>query len=346
MLYVDVKYASMLSPYLRNFKQKKDYLWNYSCPVCGDSHKNKLRARGFIYRQKNDLFVKCHNCGYGTNIGNFLKFVNQNLYDEYVLERYKSGVMTRYNDHKDINEVDQRFADTAPTLLLEDDALSKIKRVDKLNETHPAVKYVISRKIPSDKWHLIYFAPKFMKWINTLMPNKFDEKALAADHPRLVFPFFTTDGKMFACAGRAFGKEDPKYYTIKFDDDADKIYGMDRVDYSRRIFVVEGQVDSLFLPNAVAVAGASFDTPFVQKIKTNCIVVMDNEPRNKDIVRQLAKYIQKGYTVCMFPDTIQEKDINEMILAGKSVDEIINIINTNSFQGMEAQLKFATWRKC
>ena len=153
-------------------------------------------------------------------------------------------------------------------------------------------------------------------------------------------------GKMFAFAARAFGKEEPKYITIKLDEDSDKIFGMDRIDYGKKIYVVEGQLDSLFLPNAIAVAGASFDTPFVQKIKANCTLVMDNEPRNKDIVKQLAKYIDKGYNVCMFPDTIREKDINEMILAGKPVDEIINIINTNSFQGMEAQLKFATWRKC
>jgi hypothetical protein len=267
------------------------------------------------------------------------------LYDEYVLERYKSGMMTRYNDHKDITEVDERFADTAPTVLLEDAAIG-LKRIDQLKETHPAVKYVMKRKIPSDKWHLLYFAPKFLKWVNKQIPDKFSEKALENDHPRLVFPFFNPAGKMFAFGGRAFGNEEPKYITIKLDEDADKIYGLDRVDYSKRIYVVEGQVDSLFLPNSLAVAGASFDVPVVQRIKPNCTVVMDNEPRNKDIVRQLAKYIEKGYNVCMFPDTLQEKDINDMVLAGKSVDEIMNIINTNSFQGMEAQLKFATWRKC
>jgi Ran GTPase-activating protein (RanGAP) involved in mRNA processing and transport len=72
---------------------------------------------------------------------------------------------------------------------------------------------------------------------------------------------------------------------------------------------------------------------------------MDNEPRNKDIVKQLDKYINLGYNVCMFPDTLQEKDINDMILSGRSVDEIVEVINTNTFTGMEAKLKFADWRK-
>ncbi len=101
MLYIDAKYANILGSRLRNFKQKDQYLWNYSCPVCGDSSKNKLKARGYIYRQKTDLFVKCHNCGYGTNIGNLIKYVDTQLYDEYVLERYKGGA-TRYNDHKEV----------------------------------------------------------------------------------------------------------------------------------------------------------------------------------------------------------------------------------------------------
>jgi hypothetical protein len=47
----------------------------------------------------------------------------------------------------------------------------------------------------------------------------------------------------------------------------------------------------------------------------------------------------------MFPDTLQEKDINDMILSGRSVDEIVEVINTNTFTGMEAKLKFADWRK-
>ena len=337
MLYIDAKYASMLAPRLRNFKQKKDYLWNYSCPVCGDSSKNKLKARGFIYRAKSDLFVKCHNCGYGTNLGNFIKFVDNNLYDEYVIERYKSGA-TRYNAHKDITQV---VKEEMP-LVFEDAVLKNLQRLDLLPETHPAVKYVLDRKIPHDKLELMYFCKAFKKWTNSV---KFKFTSEENDHPRLIFPFFNSHGKVFAFSGRAFGQEEPKYYTIKLDDDADKVYGLERVDYSKHIYVVEGQVDSLFLPNCIAVAGASFDTDTIQKIKTNCTVVMDNEPRNKDIVKQLHKYIINGYRVCMMPDTVEYKDINEMVMAGYTIDQIVELINKNSYVGLEAQLHFATWKK-
>lgn len=340
MLFIDAKYAQILGSRLRNFKQKKDYLWNYSCPVCGDSSKNKLKARGYIYRAKTDLFVKCHNCGYGTNLGNLIKYVDSTLYDEYVLERYKSGA-SKHNAHKDVSEI---LPEETPFELLEDDILSSLKRLDRLDETHPAVQYVIKRKIPKNKWNLLYFAPKFKAYTNTITP-KFVEP-IVDEHPRMIIPYFTNAGKCFAYQARAYGNEEPKYYTIKVDETQEKIYGLERINYGERIFVVEGPIDSLFLPNAVAVSGASFDTPTIRQLLTNATIVMDNEPRNKDIVKQLQKYIDLGYSVCMFPDFIMQKDINEMILhGGMTADEITNLINTNTYTGMEAKLKFSTWRK-
>lgn len=341
MLFIDAKYAQILGSRLRNFKQKSDYLWNYSCPVCGDSSKNKLKARGYIYRAKQDLFVKCHNCGYGTNIGNLIKYVDTMLYDQYVLERYKAGA-TRYNDHKDIVDTTV-LVEKKPTVLM-DSILEPLTSLDDLPLTHPAVQYVIKRKIPKDKWNLLYFAPKFKAFTNSVTP-KFVEPILD-EHPRMIIPYFTNHGKCFAFQGRAYGNEEPKYYTIKVDETQEKIYGLERIDYGKRILVVEGPIDSLFLPNAVAVSGASFDTPTIRSLLTNATIVMDNEPRNKDIVKQLEKYIDLGYSVCMFPDFIKQKDINEMVLhSGMAVNEIVDLINTNTYTGMEAKLIFSTWKK-
>lgn len=340
MLYIDAKYAQMLGSRLRNFKQKDDYLWNYSCPVCGDSSKNKLKARGYIYRTKSDLFCKCHNCGHSTNLGNLIKYVDPHLYDEYVLERYKAGAV-KQNSHKDVSKI---IPEKETPQLLEDDILSSLSRIDSLDVSHPAVQYVLKRKIPRDQWHLLYFAPKFKKFTNSVTP-KFVEP-IEGEHPRMIIPYFTPAGKCFAFQARAYGDEDPKYYTIKVDETQEKIYGLDRVDYGKRIYVVEGPIDSLFLPNAIAVSGSSFDTPTIRKLLTNATIVMDNEPRNKDIVKQLEKYIELGYSVCMYPDTITQKDINDMILhGGMKPDEIIDLINTNTYTGMEAKLKFINWRK-
>jgi len=339
MLYIDTKYAAFLGSRLRNFKKTNDYVWNYSCPVCGDSSTNKLKARGYIYRKKSDLFCKCHNCGYGSNLGNLIKRVDPILYDEYVLERYTAGA-NKHQAHKDVAAI---IPEIPVVDLLEDNILEPLKRLDTLDVSHPAVKYVLGRKIPRESWHLLYFAPKFKKFVNSVTP-KFQEP-IQSEHPRMVIPYFTPAGKCFAFGGRAYGDEEPKYYTIKVDETQEKIYGLDRVNYSKRIYVVEGPIDSLFLPNAIAVSGASFDTPTIRQLLTNATIVMDNEPRNKEIVKQLAKYIDMGYNVVMYPDNVQEKDINDMIKNGKTPQEILDLINTNTFSGMEAKLKFADWKK-
>jgi transcription elongation factor Elf1 len=340
MLYIDNKYASILGSQLRNFRTVKPYLWNFSCPVCGDSSSKKSKARGYLFQMKNSLTYKCHNCGLSCNFGNLLKRVNASLYDEYVLERYKENA-SKYTDHKDVGALLPK--ETAKVVEWEDEVLSSLHRLDKLDKSHPAVKYIIKRQIPEKFWSKLYFAPRFKSFVNSVEP-KFQEP-IVDEHPRMIIPYFNKHGKCFAFQGRAYGDEQPKYYTIKVGEDVEKIYGLDRVDYGRRVYVVEGPIDSLFLPNAIAVSGSSFDTPTTRQLLTNATIVMDNEPRNKDIVRQMSKYIESGFSVAMYPDYVQEKDINDMILAGRTPEEVLDLINTNTFSGMEAKLKFADWRK-
>lgn len=338
MLFIDVNYVNQLSSRVRNFKQKNDYNWNFSCPFCGDSKTNALKARGYVYRTKSDLFYKCHNCGKGTNLGNLIKHLDEQLYKEYCLERYREGA-TKYNDHnKPI------ISDTKPEIIeVKDDVLSGLRRIDTLPIDHPAYAYVKNRKIPKDKLELLYYAPKWKKYVNKV---KFTFTSEENDHPRLVIPFFNEHGRVYAFQGRAFGDEQPRYMTIKIDEDMDRIFGLERIDFSKTIYATEGPIDSLFLPNAIAVAGASFDSAYIQGLKSKLVIIFDREPRNKELVKQIDKCIELEYTVCLLPDTVEQKDINEMVLAGVSSDKILDLINTNTYSGIEAKLKFADWRKC
>lgn len=338
MLFIDVKFVNTVGVRLRNFKKKDDYLWNCSCPFCGDSTKNKLKARGYIYRIKSDLFYKCHNCGKGTTFGNLLKEVDITLYEDYVVERYKSGA-NKHKSHKDITEV---IPEIKSTVLLTDDILSPLKRIDTLPITHPAVKYVINRKIPTEMWHLLYFCTKFKTFVNKIT---FKYMSLDNDIPRLIIPYFNNAGKCFAFQGRAFGNEEPRYITIKVDENEEKIYGLERIDFSKRIYVTEGPIDSLFIPNCIAVSGSSFNTPTVKSLLTNATLIVDNEPRSKELMKLMDKYIANGYSVCIWPETVKEKDINEMISNGKTPEQILNIINTNTFSGIEAKFRYNEWRK-
>lgn len=341
MLFIDTKFVNSISHLLRNFKQKKDYEWNFSCPFCGDSKTNTLKARGYVFRRKNDLYYKCHNCQVSTTAGNLIKHLDPNVYNQYVMERYQAGA-SKYTHHAKLE-----IEDTTPKFTLhddlQDDVLKGLRRIDTLPDSHPAKLYVKKRRIPEDKWKLLYFAPKWKTWLNGV---KFTYREIKNEHPRLVIPFFNEHGRVFALQGRAFGAEEPRYMTVKLDENAEKIFGLERVDFSRRVYAVEGPLDSLFIPNCIATAGSDFNVPYIKGLQSNLTVVFDNEPRSIEITKLLSKVIDMGYNVCLWSDTIVEKDLNDMVLSGKPPSEILNVINNSTFSGVEAKLRFATWRKC
>jgi hypothetical protein len=174
-----------------------------------------------------------------------------------------------------------------------------------------------------------------------LLPNKFTN--VDQDHPRLVIPFYDKTGKLVGFQGRAFGKETPKYITIMLDETAPKLYGLDKVNFSEKVYVVEGPIDSMFIDNSIAMAGAD-----ATKLPDNgdYVFVYDNEPRNPEIVKRMQKHIDNGDTIVIWSDNIGEKDINDMIIAGKSKSEIADIISKNTHKGLSARMRFGEWKKC
>jgi len=338
MNYIDTKYISLISHRLRNFTKKGNYLWNFSCPFCGDSQKNKRKARGFVYRTKNDLFFKCHNCSHGTNLSKLIEYVDVSLHKEYVLERYKEGLTSSGRGDKTPGAGIQnpKFDFKKPVFK----SFDGLKKFSELDETHPAVKFLSKRSLPRDAWNDIYFCPKFFEFTNRYVPNKFP--SLNGDHPRMIIPFRKEDGEIFAYQGRAFGNETQKYITIILDKNHPKIFGMGGVDTTRNFYVVEGPIDSLFIQNCVAVAQSDLRLP---DHKDKAVLIPDNEPRNKEVCRQIDKFINEGYSVVIWPKGIEEKDINDMILSGISSAEIMGIIHSNTHKGLQAQTVFNSWKR-
>ena len=337
MSYVDTKYLNLISYKLPLFKKKGDNLWNFRCPYCGDSQKSRSKARGFVFRKKNDLFYKCHNCGVGASLGNLIKYVDSKTYDDYILERYRTGIETRSSPQPE-------FKFDAPGF--KKNVFKSLQSISQLAPTHPARRLVGERKL-SEYSHDLFLCPSFFKFTNTLVPNKFP--SLCGDHPRLMIPFRNEEGEIFAYQGRAFGDEKPKYITIKLDEDADKIYGLNRVTHDKPVLVVEGPIDSMFLDNCIAVAGADFSKPLSiggrLMLNGELTVIFDNEPRNKEICKQIEKNISQGRNVVIWPDSMKHKDINDMIIAGYTKEQIQQIITDNTFQTASASLRFAEWRK-
>ena len=326
--YIDVKYVNIISPFLQQFKKKGDFLWNFRCPYCGDSHKSRTKARGFIYRRKNDLFYKCHNCGVGTTLGKLIEHLDSKSYKDYIMERYKSGVKT-------VNK-EPEFKFNEPVFRSKD-VCSTLNSLEELQDDHPARKIIDRRNLPISSYKDLFLCPEFYKFTNKLIPNKFP--SLDGDHPRLLIPFRDEEGEIFAYQGRAFGDEQPKYLTIKLQE-RDKIFGLDKIDKRKEVLVVEGPLDSLFLDNCIAVAGAD-----VPNLDCDFTVVFDNEPRNKELLKQVEKAINRGHKICLWPEGMEYKDINDMILGGYTKEEIQDLIKHNTYQGTAATLWFTKWRK-
>ena len=249
MSYIDQKYINLCTSRVEKFKKVRDNLWNFRCPICGDSHKRKDKARGYLYKKKNSFFYKCHNCGAGSTFNNFLKSLDPMLHSEYLVEKYKNNETQKNSPIPD--KVPFKFE--APKFK---DPLNKLQRFDKIKD-HPACAYIEHRKIPEKHWDKLYLADKFYEWSRTMFPEKF--QSINIDYPRLVIPFFDKSGKMFAYQGRAFGNEQPRYITLKLEENKEKIYGLERIDFDSHVYVVEGPLDSLFLDNCLAVAGADLD---------------------------------------------------------------------------------------
>jgi len=335
MSYIDTKFLNLLSSRLPKFKRKSADLFNFRCPHCGDSKKSSSKARGFVYLKKNNMFFKCHNCGVGQTLGNLIKFLDPTMYKEYVFERFKDGRV----------ESEKPEFDFTPSKILKsktanEKELDSLKRFDQLVITHPARKFIFDRLIPKEHWDKFFFCPNFLEWTNSIVPNKFP--SLQYDHPRVVIPFYDRAGNFFAFQGRAFGKEQPKYITIKFDETKQKIYGIDRIDLNKPVMITEGPIDSLFLDNAIALAGAD---AVVNIQHTQCTMIFDNEPRNEHIVNRMKTAVDKKFNLVIWPESLKYKDINDMIIAGMSSTKVSSLIHSSTYCGLEAHQHINNWKR-
>lgn len=334
--YVELQYATMLSGRLERFKIKSTnpYRINFRCPICGDSKKSTHKARAWLIedRVKGGLYFNCFNCHAPIGgLGNFLKQVDPMLYNDFVAEKY-----LKKTKEEPALPTKEQFKKP----VFSSDHLKKLKKISQLAHDHPVKKYIEKRQIPSDQHWKLYYTPKFVSWINSIIPNKLDTKF--PDEPRLIIPFKDKEGKVFGVSARGFNPKGLRYITIMFDEDMPKIFGLDTVDFTKTYYIVEGAIDSLFVENSIAMAGADGNTTGLSNLE-NAVFVFDNEKRNKEIHKQIEKLIREGYSICIWPSSIEQKDINDMYMNG--IHNIKEIIDKNTYKGLEASLKFMSWRK-
>ena len=329
MDFVDVKYINLISQRLPKFKKVKNNLYNFRCPLCGDSQKNKNKARGYLYQVKNNTNFKCHNCGINISFNNFLKQLDAPLHKEYSFDKFKEG------------HTGKNFVTSSPDKAIELSKESKPTFKKKVSIDLPSAfdveiskNYLFNRSILKGEF---YYSENFKEFVNTISPNFFDDVRFGEE--RIVIPL-VKDGQLIGVQGRALSSNPIKYLTVMLDDDEPKIYGIDELKKEETVYVVEGPFDSTFIRNSIAMCGADCD---ISKWGiSNPVWVYDNEPRNAEITSRISSAINRGERVVIWPSGITQKDINDMVLSGHNVQ---NIVESNIYQGLEAKLKFTTWKK-
>ena len=344
MQWIDQKYLGILSNRLPLFR-KRGSVYNCRCPLCGDSKTNKLKARGYFLLTKGSYIFYCHNCNAALPLRSFLEQVDKELAGQYIQDVY---LETNNNTSKKLPVKQPTIEQFSWPRYLLNSPLKELKKISQLRVDHPAKKYVEKRKLPVQSHSFLFYAPNFNKWVNSFIPNKLPEKK----EPRLVIPFIDKKNNLIGFTGRSFGTSEPRYITIMLGEDALKIFGLDRANLTKRTYITEGPIDSLFLSNALALGGSGF-LQLASKLgldndevyRKNIVLVYDNEPRNKDIVKLMSKALNKGWSVCIWPDNLHEKDINEMVLSGKTSWEIEKLIDQHTYSGLQGITRLNEWKR-
>ena len=319
---VDSKYITLLSSRLPKFKRVKPNLFNFRCPICGDSQKHKNKARGYFYQVKTNTNFKCHNCGASSSFNYFLKRIDPTLHKQYTMEKFKEGHTGR------------NFVVEEPKLEFKKPVFRKKLDLPRATEIPIAKEYLEKRKLDPSKF---YFAYKFKEWTNT-QKQTFD--TIGRDESRIIIPMYDEDKILIGFQGRSLGPNSVKYITVMINEDAPKIYGLDQIDNEKPIYIIEGPFDATLVQNGVAMCGSDLDIRSFGW--SDCIYVYDNEPRNREIVNRIDKTINGGYKVVIWPTSVVEKDINDMVLGGHN---IMSVLESNTYSGLQAKVKFNNWKK-
>lgn len=313
---------------------------NFRCHICGDSHKDQYKARGWFYEHKGELRYGCFNCNENMTFRHYLKTYHPDRWREYLLEQRKENGYTDKPKEESIEKFNKVIPVVKQTVM---DGLAT--RLDLLQDGHPAKTYMQQRLIPEDKLGLFWFTMEWRELSNKVHAGTYIN---VDKEPRIVIPIYDKSMDITAIQGRALrAAEKNRYVTIKVNEDSNKIYGLERVNENDDVFFLEGPIDSVFIDNGLAIVGGNMsvqDAPF----KGKRVWVLDNEPRSVDTCKRIKRYIEAGEKVVLWDNfRYTSKDVNDMILKeGATVSEVNQYLRRNIVSGLQAKMRFGRWCKC
>lgn len=325
----DFRYLQQVSHVLRNFKEVEPFKANFSCPICGDSKRNKHKARGYVFVYQNKTFFKCQNCGDSKSFSAFLRYIDEAAWKSWRRES--------------VHDEPMFAAPKVPQVVsVKKQSYTKMTNLLDMPQEHFVRQYVENRKIPSARYKLLFYASNFRELVEEIFPGKGEKYP---DDSRLVIPLYNKSNELVGVSGRSV-KPSPIRYSVAKCDDQKCFFGIERMDEKKPVFVTEGQIDSLFLPNSVAVCNAELGLFHKAFPHLKSYLIFDNEPDNIHIVRNMKKAIDDGARVCVWANSpFKGKDINEMVQNGFDIRQILQFIMNNSHMGQVARFKMIEWKR-
>jgi len=337
MLYIDIKYLKLMN--LEGFSVSAKNVYNFRCPVCGDSKKNKFKKRGGAIvndKDKSKLYIHCFNCEYGSSFSYFLFTQNKALFKQYKRELLENDFSSKSN----IRPVEKKIKKVTP----KHNILGKsFINICKLGDDHKAKVYLKYRCIDKKYWREIYYVQNFKKWFNdNYKQNTY--KVTKNNDERIVFPIYNKDKKLIGFQGRSLDiKNEVRYLTVKLHENETLVYGMDNIDIKNPVYLTEGILDSLMLDNSIAMLKSNINFEFVNNnLPKNSVFVFDQEYRNKQIKDNYMKVAKmKDYGLFFYPKKMKEKDLNLFIQNNPKMYPmgIMKMIKDNTYYGMKKRIK-------
>lgn len=327
-------YAALLSDRVERFKKVRPGQYNFRCPFCGDSAKSKTTARGYLYTNTPKPNYHCFNQGCHRTFDKFLEEIAPDLYQQYLLDKVKSGGYRGAGRRQATGTNPAGDRQSTAKLLVKKGLL----RIDQLPDDHHALAYVKSRLIPEHQWPKLWYLESMAQ----LDPE--------IKHPatnRLAIPIQDRHHHLIAVTCRALDPSSPlRYLTHTVVRNVPQIFGIEDVDISQTIIAVEGPLDSLFLPNAVAATGTSMERVKHVLPMADIIFVLDNQPRHPDVVNKMRELLEQGQTVFVPPERLTGKDINQMVINREvTVEDLSWLISQHACSGLEGLARLSRWKK-
>jgi len=350
---IDSEFLSRISYNLHLFKRVATDTYNFRCPLCGDSKTKSGVKRAYLFKnsKRDSLSFKCHRCTETMGFNQFLKRIDETLHKEYIFANvnYNRVVPKKIIKTSVVVEKEIVYKSTDRLQKLKNKVKSKnatdkyytgLTSIYNLDDQHEAKKYLVNRKINGDMLKHFYFCEDFVKYVNIVSPGKLKK---TWKEGRLIIPLINSAGEMFGFQGRSLDPNVEKayrYLTIIFNSEYLKTFGLDRIDTKAKTYIVEGPFDSMFIDNCLAACGASIDTISAD------VYILDNEPRNKNIVNIMKKLLTRGKSIVILdPIRYSHMDINDMIQSGMTKTQVKTLIEENTYNGLQGHIKLKQWSK-